>query len=194
MKLAHMTMRRALAATAITATAVLIPAIALAVPGGTSAPASTAANASAARCRAGFLTDWIGLPGDGSAGSTAYMLEISNTSGATCTLYGFPGVSALGPGGTELGSPAQRGYRWTELPLTLQPYDTVHVVLDITDVGNFPPSMCDQTTAYALRVYAPGAYNANIVPFTFQACARRGPIFLHVSTTLAGTGIPGVGD
>jgi hypothetical protein len=41
---------------------------------------------------------------------------------------------------------------------------------------------------------APGAYHANIIPFTFQACAKHGPIFLHESTTIANTGIPGVDD
>jgi len=28
-------------------------------------------------------------------------------------------------------------------------------------------------------------------PFSFRGCAKRGPVYLHVSTTIAGTGIPG---
>jgi hypothetical protein len=187
MRLPHLTMRRLSAAIAITGAAVLMPAIALASPG---SPAS----ATAARCPAGFLTDWVGVPGDGAAGSTYYMLELSNTSGTTCTLYGFPGVSAVGAGGHQLGSAARRDYGRSELPLTLRPDQTVHAVLQITDVGNFPAGACHPATAVGLRVYAPGDYTAKVIPFSFRACATRGPVYLHVSTTIGGTGIPGVGD
>jgi hypothetical protein len=145
-------------------------------------------------CPANFLTDWYGLPGDASAGSTEYMAEISNTSGTTCTLYGFPGVSAIGAGGKQLGSPAIRSNGWTELPITLRPFQTAHFVLRIADAGNFPPASCHPTTAYQLRIYAPGDYQSKLIGFTFQACAKPGPVFLQVSTMLQGTGIPGVGD
>ena len=122
------------------------------------------------------------------------MLEISNTSGATCTLTGFPGVSAIGAGGRQLGLAAGRNSARPELPLTLQPYGTVHVVLQITDVANFPPAGCHPVTADGLRVYAPGAYRSSVIPFSFRACAKRKVVYLHVSTTIGGTGIPGVGN
>jgi len=192
MRLPHLTLGRLSAAIALTGAAVLIPAIALAAPGGAATPAHTSAAAS--RCRTGSLTDWIGLPGDGTAGSTYYMLELSNTSGATCTLYGYPGISGVGGGGHQLGSAARRLGGWTELPLTLRPYSTVHVVLQVTDVSNFPASSCHPVTADGLRVYAPGAYASKVIPFSFRACSRRGPAYLHVSVTLGGTGIPGVGN
>lgn len=194
MRLPHLSMRRMSAAIAMTGTAVLIPTIALASSAGTVATGRTAAHAAPTRCPSGFLTDWIGLPGDGAAGSVYYMLEISNTSGATCTLTGFPGVSATGANGRQLGSAAQRDYGRTELPLTLRPYDTVHVVLQVTNVGVFSPAACHPVTADGLRVYAPGAYRSSLIPFAFGACAKRGPVFLHVSTTITGTGIPGVGN
>jgi hypothetical protein len=193
--------RRGIAATAIASAAILLPAVALASSGSgsaASAPKAVAAKAVAAkavaarsRCPRGFLTSWLGVPGSGAAGSTYYQLEISNVSGQTCTLYGFPGVSALGPGGKQLGSAANRDHGNTELVVTLAPYQTAHVVLQITDVGNFSPSACHPATADELRVYAPGDYTAMTFPFSFQACAKKGLVYLHVSTTISGTGIPG---
>jgi len=212
MNLTRNAMRRTIAATAITSAAILLPAIALASSGSSaasnkavaktavaktasaktaSAKTSAANNAAAAGCPRGYLTSWLGIPGNGAAGSTYYELEISNVSGQTCTLYGYPGVSAVKGGGGQLGSAADRAPGHTELVVTLAPYQTAHVVLQITDVGVYSPSACHPANAVALRVYAPGDYSSMLVPFSFRACAKRGPIFLHVSTTIAGAGIPG---
>src|ERR1700733_15538909 len=163
LRLPRLTLRRTTAAIAMTGAAVLIPAIALASSGSPAAP-----GAAAARCHTGSLTDWIDLPGDGKAGGAYYMLEISNTSAATCTLYGFPGVSAVRAGGRQLGHAAGRSSGWSELPLTLAPAATVHVVLGITDVSNFPASACHPATAAGLRVYAPGAFKSQVIPFSFR--------------------------
>jgi Protein of unknown function (DUF4232) len=192
MRLPHLNMRRLTAAIAITGAGVLIPAIALASPGSTAAAGHL--SVAAARCPAGHLTDWVGVPGDGTAGSTYYMLELSNTSHTTCTLFGFPGVSAVGAGGHQLGSTAQRSHYLSERLLTLRPDQTAHVVLQITDVSNFSAGACHPATAVGLRVYAPGAFTSRVVPFAFRACASHGPAFLHVTTTIGGTGIPGVGN
>jgi hypothetical protein len=197
MKLTSRRLRRTVAATAIAGAAILLPTVALAASGGASLPSTATAPKAIAQggCVAHWLTDWVGIPGGQTAGSTYYQLEISDTSGATCTLYGFPGVSALKAGGGELGSPAARDYgQYTEQLITLQPGDTAHVILQITDVSNFPPATCHPAQAVALRVYAPGDYGALKIPFSFEACSKRGPIFLHVSTTIANTGIPGGWD
>jgi hypothetical protein len=180
--------RRAVAAVAATGVAIVIPTVALAASGS----ANTAANAAAvSRCPRGFLTSWIGIPGSGAAGSTYYQLEISNVSGKTCTLYGFPGVSAIKAGGGRLGSPADRLTGYSELRVTLAPYTTAHVVLQITDVGVFSSSACHPATAVGLRVYAPGDFASMVIPYSFRACGRSGPIYLHVGPTMASTGIPG---
>jgi hypothetical protein len=191
MKATHRSLRRLSAAIAIAGTAVLIPTVALAAAGqpATSGPATTPA-AAAARCPAGALTDWIGVPGSGAAGSVYYVLEISNTSAHTCTLYGFPGVSAITARGRQLGSMAQRSGSYPERLLTLRPQSTVHVILQITDVHNFTASACHPAVAWGLRVYAPGAYLSSTIAFPSLACSRRGPSYLTVSTTLAGVGIP----
>jgi hypothetical protein len=189
MKLTPHRMRRIIAAIAIGSAAVLLPTVALASSAG-----STAATAAATvhRCYASELTVWLGTPGNGTAGSTYYDLELSNTSKSTCTLYGYPGVSANN-GGKQLGSAARRDHSHPSTLVTLRPGGTSHVLLQITDVGNFTPSVCVPTSAQLLRVYAPGAYSPINMPFqgSFQACSHRGPIYLHVTAVIPGTGIPG---
>jgi hypothetical protein len=191
MKLTTTPLRRAVAATAIAGAAILLPAVALASSAGTAAPAARTARAASApvrRCLRGELTGWIGVPAGAAAGTFYYELEISNISGRACTLYGYPGVSAV-RGTTQLGSPANRNPEHPPTLLTLFPRSTVHVLLQITDVGALPD--CKITSADALRVYAPNDFDYMMVPLTFQACANKGPIFLHVTATVAGAGIPG---
>ncbi len=178
--------RHLAAAAAIVGSAILFPAVALAASGGTTAPQSAVH-----RCLADQLTAWLGEPGSQTAGSTYYQLEISNISGRTCTLYGFPGVSAVRSAMQQEGSPASRVPGHAEDLLTLAPGSTVHVILQITDVYNFGPSACHPVRAFGLRVYAPGDYSWHLVGLNFEACSKTGPIFLHVSTTIADTGIPG---
>src|SRR5713226_6886180 len=92
--------RRVVAAAAMTCAAILIPAIALAAP----RSAAAARAAVTPTCGAADLTAWLGIPGDGAAGSIYYELELSNTSSHACTLFGFPGVSAIDAHGHQLGS------------------------------------------------------------------------------------------
>ena len=186
-------LRHLTAAASLATAAIVIPAVALATPGSTTASSHSAAPQSAVstRCPRGFLTSWLGLPGSPTAGSSYYQLEISNISGQACTLYGFPGVSAITARGRQIGSAAARNHGYEELRVTLGQYQTAHVVLQITDVGNFSASACKPVTARGLRVYSPGDFTSMVVPFSFRACSRRGPVFLHVSTTIASTGIPG---
>ena len=186
--------RRGLAALALTAAAVAVPTTALAASGSPAKPAAAARAAAAAippRCGTAALTAWLGIPGDGYAGGVGYQLELSNISNHTCSLYGFPGVSALAPGGHQLGRAANRGHAVPNRLVTLGRGATAHAELQITDVTAFPPSSCGKTTAVALRVYPPGATRSLEIPLTFQACGKSGPVYLHVGTTEGGTGIPG---
>jgi hypothetical protein len=191
MKLITRSPRRMIMTAAVAGAAILLPAVALASSAGSAATGTRARAVAAPQCAPSWLTSWMGVPGNAAAGSSYYELEISNVSGQTCSLYGFPGVSALGSGGKQLGSAAGRQNGHTELTVTLHPRQTAHVILQIADVANFPSASCHPATAYTLRVYAPGNYSAMRFPFTFKACARRGPVYLHVSTTISGTGIPG---
>jgi len=180
--------RRAVAATAVIAAAILIPTAALATSGRPAAPA-----AAAPKCATTALSAWMPAgPGSGYAGGAVYELEISNTSPHACTLYGFPGVSALGSNGHQLGSPANWDHAHPSRLLTLSPGATAHAVLRIVDVGNFgnPKQPCNPTKAAALRIIPPNDRTYIEIPFSFNACATPGPIYLYVRTTQSGAGIP----
>ena len=73
---------------------------------------STTAGAAAAtpRCTTAALEVWLGVGGGGGqAGSVSYPMELTNVSGHTCHLFGFPGVSAEAAG-HQLGSAARRDH------------------------------------------------------------------------------------
>ena len=184
--------RRRVTAVAITCAAILMPAAALAAaalaaPGQLAAPAAAAAP----RCATSDLTVWIGVPGDSAAGTTAYQLELSNTSHHTCTLLGFPGVSAVGLGGHQLGRPATRDHSDPTRLVILRRGATAHVLLLIVNVAFFPATACHPANAIGLKVFPPNDHAATVVSFPFKACKKTGPRFLTVRTTVTGTGIPG---
>ena len=180
-------LRRTIIAGSIAAAAVALPTVALA----SSAASETAARTTAVhRCYQSELHAWLGVPGSGAAGSTYYELELSNVSHQTCTLYGYPGVSAL-TSGVQDGSAADRGASHPKTLVYLAPGATAHVILQIADVGAYSPAACQPVTANELRVFAPGDFASLLVPFSFPACSSAGPVYLGVTTTLPGTGIPG---
>jgi hypothetical protein len=194
MKLSRHIGHRTISTVAIAGAAVLLPAVALAASG--SVAAQTTAHTTAAtsstrigRCLTAQLDVWLGWPGGVALGTTYYELEISNVSRSTCTLYGYPGVSALS-GTAQLGSAAGRDSEHRDTLITLTPGSTTHAILAIAEAGNYPPSTCRPREANALRVFAPGDFGAHLVPFQFEGCARRGPVYLQVTATVPGTGIP----
>ena len=184
MKLSTRLVRRVGATAAAVTAAVLIPAVALAAPGRATSPAA------APGCTEAQVRTWIGLPGDGTAGTTFYELEISNVSARTCTLFGFPGVSAVFEDGKQVGTPAVRNNSHPVRLVTLGRGATAHVDLGIADVSAYPPAACHPVTAAGLRVFAPNDFRAQVIQFSFRACQKAGPKFLKVSPALAGTGIP----
>jgi hypothetical protein len=193
---------QALAVTAIVAgagaIAAIVPAVGASANSANVAGAARAANVTGAalpatvgRCTTTSLRVWLGIPGDGTAGPIYYSLELSNVSKAACTLDGYPGVSAVGLGGKQLGSAARRNSVQPPHLVTLAPGATAHVLLGITDPGFFSPSACPRVNAIGLRVYPPNDFGSTIVDFPFAACGKAGPSFLSVTVANAGVGIPG---
>ena len=75
----------------------------LAVALAATATTAAAAPASApAACKTAGLVVWVNTNGNAAAGSTYVTLEFTNQSGRTCTLAGYPGVSALDLRGRSL--------------------------------------------------------------------------------------------
>ena len=131
-------------------------------------------------CATGSLVVWLDTQGDATAGSTFFQLELTNFSGRRCTLRGYPGISGIGLDGRQLGSPAARNAATPVRTLTLAPGESVRAVLQIADVGVFPRATCSPVRAAGLRVYPPNQTRSKVVPFPFRACARAGPVYLHV--------------
>jgi hypothetical protein len=166
--------RRLLTAGALACAAALIPASALAAPG--AAPASHTATPA---CATSGLDVWLNTQGNGAAGTIYYNLEFTNLSGATCTLFGYPGVSATDLSGNQLGSAAIR-LGGTTQTVTLANGATATAMVGIVEGGIFPPAQCGPVTAAGLRVYPPGQAQSKRVPFPFAACSKTGPAYLKI--------------
>jgi hypothetical protein len=114
-------------------------------------------------------------PADGAAGSVYYPLLFTNVSGATCTLYGYPGVAlARQDGGSTVGSAAIRNPAFAGELVTLAPGAVAHTSLQVAEAANYPAADCKPVTAHWLQVFPPGQYTALYVAFTVQTCT--GPV------------------
>lgn len=137
--------------------------------------------AAAASCKTSGLVVWLDTRGGAAAGSAYYTLELTNQSGHSCTLFGYPGVSAVDLRGRRLGSAASRSPSARHL-VTLRNGATAGAQLQIGTAANYPRSTCHQAAAAGLRVYPPNQTASKVVPFPFQACSRTGPVYLHVAS------------
>jgi len=186
MRLTQLAAHKAIATAAVTGTAILLPAVALASTG-TSGQAAT----STPGCATSGLVVWLDTHGSQYAGGADYILNFTNLSGHACTLYGHPGVTAVTLSGQQLGSPA--GWEPAQLPVvTLASGATAHAVLQAGDAANYgvkcllpgpapsPAHPGRLPTAAGLRVYPPNQFTSKIVPFPIGARASSGPVWLHV--------------
>ncbi len=164
----------AIAAAAVVATASLASA------------APRARSAASPSCAASHTQVWLGDgEGGGTAGTTYYPLEFSNVGHHTCTLYGYPGVSAYRGALKQIASPADRSTSAHSV-ITLKPNGTAHVLLGFRDWG----ALCSKPVlADGLKVYPPGQKSAKEIGFSFDACAHKG--VLVVGPMRSGVGIPG---
>ena len=184
MNLTSRVARRAGGGLALAAAAVLLPVTALAAPSAPAASGHRAVAAAPPACTSGNTRVWIGLPGDGTAGTTFYQLQFSNIGRAPCTLFGFPGVSAIRANGHQAGLGA--GRTGTPRLVTLIPGATAHAVLGVTDAG----AICAHPVrTVTLRVFPPGQRRPQFVPLALDACLHHR--VLHVRAVHPGTGIPG---
>jgi len=120
---------------------------------------------------------WMDTQGDGAAGSTYYKLEFTNLSRTTCSLVGYPGVSALNLMGRQVGSAASRNSAQAVRTVALSSGATASAVLQITDVANFPAVTCRPLTVAGIRVYPPNQGTPKGGPLPFRACSRDGSVY-----------------
>jgi hypothetical protein len=124
----------------------------------------------------------------GYAGGVYEVIDFTNTSGSTCTLYGYPGVSLVsGPPYTQIGLPAKRATTTPVKLITLVPGATGHALLQIVDALNFPSATCAPTRATALKVYPPNQTVPVYLPSTSNGCAN--PVqTMYVGPVQSGSG------
>jgi hypothetical protein len=176
---------------AVAAAAVAGLAISTAAYAATSSGTATTAVASIPKCTASDLGAWVAVgQGNGAAGTIYYPLEFTNLSGHTCSLFGFPGVSALDRQDRQLGSPANWIHATAPRTVILAPGATAHTTLAYHDAAVATESGCDPVySAVMLRIYPPDQYSATLAPFAFEACSHSGPLYMSIFGPI----IPGVG-
>jgi hypothetical protein len=176
---------------AIRTAVALVPVLAL---GAVAVPAqpTAALAAGAPECATSGLVVWLNQEGGGGTlGSIYYKLELTNLSGHTCTLYGYPGVAAVNLAGHQLGGAAMRertpGKGLVTLAggsSTLNNSSTATAIVRIVEVGALPD--CRPVAAAGLRVYPPGQKASKVIPFPFEACSRTGHTNLVIQAVAKG--------
>ena len=145
--------------------------VALAAVAAVATPVASGATAGTPTCSPRGLVIWI-PSGQGAAGSFYYTLDFTNQSGKTCTLRGYPGVSAVNLGGRQIGSAAGRNNATKVRTITLRNGATASTTLRIVNTGALPAS-CAPTNAAGVRVFPPNGRTAKIVPLPFKACSKK---------------------
>jgi hypothetical protein len=178
--------------------------------------AALSSDLSARVCATSGLEAWLGLGtaasgGAGRAGgagvrlanSTYYTLEFTNVSDRTCSLDGYPEVSAYRDGlvsggqfaggqlaGRQIGSAAIRDTSVRPKPVMLAPGATAHAVLRVVVTVTSRPAGCAPVTAEELRVTLPRQGRPSIVPAHIPVCAKS-HVSLSVQAIQARPGVPG---
>ena len=159
----------------------------LALGAGGAAWATTSASASPAaisRCTSNNLAVWVDADSaDGTAGTTFYLLEFTNTGRSTCYLNGWPGVSAPPLGRVQLGAAAARQNGAPAKNIDIAPGATAHSVLGYEDIQVDPT--CKPANAALLKVFPPNSRTADHAFFSLSVC-RTGRIDLNVRRVQAG--------
>jgi hypothetical protein len=158
-------------------------------PASTSAPAAAAAPTPSGPppCATSALRAAVPTGhGNAAAGSSYYPIVFTNDSSASCTLYGYPGVSFVtGVGGSQIGIPATENPTNPRKLITLAPGQSGHAELQVVNAANYPPADCGLVTAHWLRIYPPNQTAPLFASLTAQACTKPRTI-LTVQTVQPG--------
>jgi hypothetical protein len=177
-----------IAALAIAAAAIVLAPMALASTSRSAAPQHTAVTAPACGnahpALPGGAFVWAALPGDGFAGGTGYIMEITNTGRRACSLRGIPGAAVQDSGHLISSKVPASG----KGPLvTLKPGATAYFSLIIHDAG----AVCAHPVGGQVLIYLPGQQQAQDGWLDAEACPGiRGGGVLSPGTIQAGTGVP----
>ncbi len=141
-----------------------------------SSPSSPSAAATQACTTSGLKVVVNTAQAGAAAGSTYYPIKFTNTSGSSCTLFGYPGVSfSSGPSGSRIGRAASRNPAGKPVTVTLASGASAHATVQVAEAGNYSKSSCKPVTAHWLKVYPPNQVAPAYVKFTTQACSAMLP-------------------
>ena len=109
----------------------------------------------------------------GTAGSVYTTIVFKNVSNATCTLYGYPGVSlTTGQPVTVIGKTAAENPATPRRLVTLRPQKSANALLRIVDAQNYPASQCDPKNTTYLQVYPPNQTAPVRIKYKTVACGK----------------------
>jgi hypothetical protein len=158
--------------------------------GGSNTPAVAAPSSPAAgspACPTSSLQLKQGVS-QGYAGGVYEVIDFTNTSGNTCTLYGYPGVSLVsGPPYMQIGLAAKRSTSTAKTLVTLAPGATANALLQIVDALNYPSASCGPIKATALKIYPPNQTAPVYLPNTSNGCAKPVQI-MYIGAVRPGAG------
>jgi len=166
-------------------------------PPTTSPPTTTAAQAGPPACVSSQLAVELGQ-GGGAAGSVGMVVSFKNTSNATCSLYGYPGMQMLDSGGHPIATEVIRGTSTTvpsvpEQVVDVAPGAEASFDLGFPDGTGYGGAVCPTSTE--VEFTPPNAVQPITVPLQIQpygggtiAELQCGQI--HVSPVFSGTGTP----
>ena len=138
-------------------------------------------------CSSRYLRADKGLA-QGTAGSVYTVIKFTNLNNASCTLYGYPGVSfGAGKPVTQVGLAATENPTTPRELVTLKPGGVASALLQIVDAGNYSASQCQPVTATWLQIYPPNQTVPLYLPYTSMTCAKHVQI-LTVSAVRPGSG------
>jgi Protein of unknown function (DUF4232) len=156
-------------------------------PASAPAPTLTPAVTAPPACATSALQVKQGLA-QGYAGGVYEVIDFTNTSSASCTLYGYPGVSLVsGPPYRQIGLAAERDTTNPVTLVTLAPGATANSLLQIVDALNFPPATCSPAKATYLQIYPPNQTAPVYLQNDSEACAKPVQI-MFISAVQSGSG------
>jgi hypothetical protein len=157
------------------AVAAAIACVAIGVPVGAAAASAPRAavphTGAVAQCNNSDTYAWFADAANGTAGYIYYPVEFTNTGSSACTLYGYPGFSAVNGKLKQLGPAAKRSGA-KPATVTLKPGQTASAM-----VGILPPGFvtgCKKATAAGFRIYAPNETNGQLsLNLSFSVCTNK---------------------
>jgi hypothetical protein len=137
---------------------------------GSSGTSGTVASSSAPACSTSDLHITTGNYGGGAAGTFWSVVDFTNVSKASCTLYGYPGVSLRDASGGQIGAAGIRDASVASKVITLTPGATANTSVGMTDPGVYPTGKCEPATSAYLRVYPPNQTVYFDLPYKEPTC------------------------